>query len=1415
VNNNYLLTNSNSISPQNELVKIIILDESRSIFDVFHRNLTQRNSPFICSYFTSVITAEAEVNKTDDLPLIFVTLNFNNYEIIFDFAKKIRTVFKNNLTRIIGVIDPQDKQKVPENIIFSPFFNHWVTKNQINHEDFYLTILGYLKEYSELKTLLQDNTKSLVLEKTNQSEISYLAHLLDVSLNEIYVFDPVTFKFKYVNQGALANLGYTLAEMQNMTPFDLKPELPEDQLKSLFDSLLTGEKEKLIFEAKHLRKDGTKYPAEVHLQLISHPQGQVFLAVIQNMTEKKQGEENLRENEEKFRQLTESMGEIFFLMDLQGKLVYVSPAYEKIWGLDCETIYQNPDCWLDFIIPEHRPEIEAILTKHIQEKTAVIVEYKIINARGEKHWIRAKSSPLTDKNGEVYRFGGIAEDITQQKELEKTLRQQELILDSISDGIIITNFQGQITHWNDSASRMFGYPKAEVLGKIPLMLRKFTNKGLLIFKMIEGIKKDGFWKDEIDFIRADGNEITCSANVLPLKDNHGEIIALVGVYHDISERQKSELALRENEQKLRKITALSPGVLFEMTITPDNQYSLSFVSERVKEIFEVTTEEAMNNVELILPQINEAQISRFKQEIELSRSYAPEITFDYEIITKSRKYTWIRMQCLSLKLEDGTIIWDGIAFDFTTEKRRREALEQAIKLERALSSIMKKMRQTLDLQTICDTTVDEVRAILKCDRICVYQFSENWGGEFIAESCDSQIPSILKNTEKRVWNDTYLQEHCGGRYRYGKYLAISNVDYASLSPCHLEILTQFHVKSFCIVPIFCGEILWGLLGAYNSKLYQWQEREINLLLKTGEQLGIAIEQALLFLQIQAQSVKLQRAKEEAENANRAKSEFLANMSHEIRTPMNAVLGFSHLLKNIIKEPAGLCHINSILSSGKILLGLINDLLDLSKIEAGKLELYYEPVNIELVIREIQQAFILKAEEKNINLILEIDENLQQGIIFDEVRLRQILLNVVGNALKFTEQGYVKIQVSIKPPELTLTEGETRESESRSRDNLSREIIDRNHNHNYELIREQELQTKNNALKSQSLKGNRDNYVCLEIVVEDTGIGIEPEQQERIFEAFTQKEGQSTRKYGGTGLGLTITKRLTEMLGGKITLISELDVGSKFIFTFPSVICTELENIKPISPSMDENLAQFEDSTILVVDDTKSNLDLMAGFFAQTSHSLIFAQDGREGISLALQSHPDVIFLDLKMPNFDGVETTKYLKNNPQTKQIPIIIVTASVETNDRQELGGLISGFLHKPITPSQIVAVLKSILPVKENQQESELKAEDNPENEHNFSNQELISPTKLADLPELLKKLQQEKEETWEKLLKTKIIKNMREFAVKLESYGREYESSFLTKYAQTIQSQIEDFDLDNMEKTIADFPLIINQLEQQFRE
>jgi len=385
--------------------------------------------------------------------------------------------------------------------------------------------------------------------------------------------------------------------------------------------------------------------------------------------------------------------------------------------------------------------------------------------------------------------------------------------------------------------------------------------------------------------------------------------------------------------------------------------------------------------------------------------------------------------------------------------------------------------------------------------------------------------------------------------------------------------------------------------------------------------------------------ELKIAKEKAESSNKAKSEFISNMSHELRTPLNAVIGFSELLSSMMEDHKQQSYVHSIKVAGKSLLTLINDILDLSKIEAGMLEIKPAVVNIEDVISEIEQIFRMKTEKKGVAFLVDIEKEIPNALILDEIRIRQILFNLLGNADKFTEKGFIKVVVK-------------------------------------------KLMTDEEKLD-------------LVMAVEDTGIGIPVADIEKIFESFKQQEGHNTKKYGGTGLGLSICKKLAIKMGGEISVKSTPGKGSLFEVRLKDI---EVANYNKESIDIKESFTldntSFEQATILVADDIESNREVMKEMLPKLGLKVISAENGQTALDLVSENKVDFIFMDIRMPVLGGIEATQKLKANPKTKNIPVIALTAS-STNDSKnsimEKG--FDDYMTKPFKVSDLIKVLSKFL--------------------------------------------------------------------------------------------------------------------------
>jgi PAS domain S-box-containing protein len=492
---------------------------------------------------------------------------------------------------------------------------------------------------------------------------------------------------------------------------------------------------------------------------------------------------------------------------------------------------------------------------------------------------------------------------------------------------------------------------------------------------------------------------------------------------------------------------------------------------------------------------------------------------------------------------------------------------------------------------------------------------------------------------------------------------------------------------------------------------------------------------------------LKKAKEDAERANKAKSEFLANMSHEIRTPMNSILGFTELLGDMVEGNMEREYLNSIIISGNALLSLINDILDLSKIEAGKLKLDYKPLSIHSLFDEIKQIFSLNLKSKGVDFVLVISPDVPAGILLDEKRLKQVFFNLVGNAVKFTSEGMVKILV--------------------------------------------------NARKKENFRFD------LELKVIDTGIGIRKDQQQEIFKSFTQSEDQDHGKYGGTGLGLSITKQLVGQMGGEILLESEPGKGSQFTVKLHDVEeaiheTTITKNEKQIGK------IHFSDSMVLIVDDIDQNRKMLIGILEPTGINIIEAENGKEAVDLTKNYRPDIILMDMKMPVMTGYEATKVIKNDPYIKDTVIIAVTASAMKSEEHQIMEIgCNGYLRKPVSRNQILSEMMMHLPHK---LISNIKTGENKASKTAVK----LTEREREDVKNIYPILAGEYKKRWNRVKDSFLFDEVEKFAEDVKTLGESIHSKLLVEWSEELIDRSHSFDMEKLPDLLNKYQQILDDLD-----
>ncbi len=503
---------------------------------------------------------------------------------------------------------------------------------------------------------------------------------------------------------------------------------------------------------------------------------------------------------------------------------------------------------------------------------------------------------------------------------------------------------------------------------------------------------------------------------------------------------------------------------------------------------------------------------------------------------------------------------------------------------------------------------------------------------------------------------------------------------------------------------------------------------------------------------------LKTAKEETEKALEFKSLFLANMSHEIRTPLNIIIGFTSILKKKVGEEKLLEYLNSIEMSSYNLLKFLNDILDMSKIEAGKIMLNPESIDLNLMINNIKELFLLKATEKNLALTVHIDPKVPTPIMIDEIRLRQILVNLIGNAIKFTNEGYIKI--NIDSPQIGQ-------------------------------YRSQYSSTCN-----------------IRISIEDSGIGISEDNLEEIFESFRQVNTKEQMQLGGSGLGLAISKRLSEMMKGELSVTSKKGVGSTFTVIFQEVPIgiaqkTHGRKTNDLSSELDY---EFTGGSILVADDEEMNRSLIKVCFEHTKVTIFEAGNGQEAIDIAKKEMPDIILMDVKMPIVDGLEAAKIIKGDEKLRHINIIAFSASnvFDRLENEEIE-LFSGLITKPVMLEELYAEASKYLPFRQ-------RADGDQALDDNANELTIYLDGKDAYKPAVVDFLTCKNKNEWEPVYQSNSMSTILAFTNELHVFARENELNGLAGYAEKIEEAGNNFDIEQVKALLQLFPDLILLINSQ---
>lgn len=1157
-------------------------------------------------------------------------------------------------------------------------------------------------------------------EALRESEWRYRL-LFETNPQPMWVYDLETLSFLAVNEAAIHHYGYSRREFLLMTIRDIRPAEDIPQLLHKI-AHLNPASELSPSNWRHRKKDGTIIDVAITAHTLDFSGRHAALVLATDVTERKQAEHALRESEEVFRSLAETVSAAIYIYR-DSKYIYLNSAAELISGYTRDELMAT-EVW-DIVHPAFRePMKERSALRQIGETVPPRSEIKIVTKNGETRWLDITAGLIQFKGQPA--ILATAFDITDRKGWEEALRESEekyrTILQSIQEGYYEVDLRGSFTFMNDSLCRIVDSSRERLLGlnnreyTDPETARKLSAAFKQVFRSGEPLEDLQY-----EVMTRDGGQKCLETSVLPKRDSAGQISGFRGTVRDISERKQAEQALRESEARYKTLFEAASDAIMILDTEGSRAGRIVAANRAATETTGYTVDELLNlNIADLRVPGQAKQVSReigrvlegSTITVEISRRRKDGSTFPVEvnaslvslgdkhyILVFARDLTQRKQmekeatmlahtvrsiqECVSITDTENHVLFVNDAFVKTYGLDREEVLGKKL----------------IDLVRVKSETVDTINELEGFDpeqpwegelvnrrkdgtvfpiNLCVSPIRDDSGQTIALAGIAQDITErkrILKEVSMLAQAIRSIQEAVvvtdpSGYITFVNDAAVEMFGYESDEAIgkHVSVLHSARNSAE-----FVGEVV------SSARASRW-EGEMLSRRKDGTEFPIYLSAsdiqdengkcvALIGVSQDITERKrsieeLQRAKEAAEAANRAKSEFLANMSHEIRTPMNGIVGMTELALDTELTDEQREYLKLVKLSSDSLLRVINDILDFSKIEAGKLELDLEEFSLQDNVDEVMKALGVRADQKGLELAYYLRPGVPDFIIGDVGRLRQILVNLVGNAIKFTEFGEVIVRIEI---------------ESQSTD-----------------------------------------QVVLHFCVRDTGIGVPIEKQAIIFESFTQADGSTTRKYGGTGLGLAISAQLVRAMNGRMWIQSPSNCGSansqydfernRSVVGSPDVECTlygagsmfhftavfDLPTTAAMRTSLVE-LSTLRAQPVLVVDDNATNrriLEVQLATWEMKPVTVATAAEALDAIRHAAGGDTPfkLVLTDLHMPDVDGARLAQLIRRMPEAADLKIIMMSSAVRENyNRQELG--VDAYLTKPVKASDLVAVIRSVL--------------------------------------------------------------------------------------------------------------------------
>ena len=1099
------------------------------------------------------------------------------------------------------------------------------------------------------------------------------------------LIEPISGAIRNANQAAADFYGYSLVELCRMNINEINQLSPDDVQAERMRAL---HEERSFFNFQHRLSNGEIRFVEVHSAPIQLSEETLLFSIIHDATERRKTQQELQEIQNRMRGIVESAMDGIISINTEQRIVLANPAAEQMFGYGTGEMIGKP---LDILLPEryrqlHREHIWNFGATHVTTRSmhALGTVYGR-RASGEEFPAEASISQISIGSERIYTV--IMRDITERKQAEEAVQQSkkrfQSLIEHAPDGIALLGMDGKLRQVTPSTQWILGYTNDDAAGQDPAVLTHpedlpgllqilqdlFQSPGATVRAQYRFRHKDGSWR---------WLESTIS-NLI----HEPSVEAIIFNYRDVTEQKEAEKKLRESAEQYRSLFKNSPISLWVEDFSAvkqrldqlrehgvqDMPLYLKQHPEFVRECMELIQilnvnsaaiklydapdkSSLLGNILQIWPHLSPDQFLH-----ELTQLADGQLSFEREATdrTLSGRKINVKIHWSVVPGYEETLAQVIVStVDITDSKQAANRIQRQLQRLRGLRAIDVAISSSFDINVSLDVLLNEALTQLEVDAAAILLIDPATGTLNYAASKGFTDPAIEET-------HLHLSHSMAGRaVLERREIFVEDLEQVRGSFIRGEVLKKEGFASYFVTPLITKGEVQGVLEIFHrSRLHTDQEWRDFLWALTG-QAAIALENAQLFenlhrsnldleRRVVERTVELNRTNAELERANRAKDEFLATMSHELRTPLNSILGLSESLREERRGALNESQQNSlriIETSGQHLLELINDILDLSKIEAGMFELYLQPVSVDEFCRSCLAFVRAQAIKKSITLKYNNETGIAK-ILADPRRLKQIFVNLLINAVKFTpEHGHIILDV---------------------KGDLEQDII--------------------------------------QFSVIDTGIGIAAQDLKRLFQPFVQVDSSLNRQYQGTGLGLALVQKLTDLHGGSVEVESNVGKGSRFTVNLivNQAEVAKIENPTKIvsmqisEPARQTNAPMSRDihhGLILLADDNPPNTLTMGEYLESYGYQVVTARDGFEAINKAQEINPDVILMDIQMPVMNGLEAISRLRADSGFASTPIIALTALAMPGDRErclQVGA--DEYLSKPVRLKLLLKTIEALI--------------------------------------------------------------------------------------------------------------------------